>query len=73
MFATRVPQRRNRRPVGRATFVLLGTAFVFTSAVFAAAIAAFAWPNEPYPAVDRSLVGHVDDFAPGSVTHLRPS
>lgn len=71
MPATVSPRMSSRRPVGRVGLVLLGAGFFLVTVVFAAAAAVFVWPTEGYPPADRTLVGHVDDYAPGSVTHLR--
>lgn len=70
MFATGTPRKSLRRPVGRPTLLLLGIGLVVVVVVFTTAAAAYAWPNEPWPPTETTIVGGVDDFEPGSVTPL---
>jgi hypothetical protein len=69
--ATVYPRVSSRRPVGRAGIALFASGLFLVIAVFTVAVAAYVWPTGAHPTTEQTLVGHVDDFAPGSVTHLR--
>ena len=64
MAAVSAPRRRGGAGLGRRW--LLGVAFVALLGVFVAGGAAFAWPG--VPARGEYAIGHVDLFAPGTVT-----
>lgn len=70
MFAAGTPRSTTQRSIGRDGRLFLGAGLAFFAIVSGAAAVAYAWPTEPRPLTESTVVGHVDDFAPGSVTPL---
>jgi len=58
------------RSIGRAGIALFASGLFLVIAVFPVAVAAYVWPTEAHPTTEQTLVGHVDDYVPGSVTGL---
>ncbi len=70
MFAADTPRSKTQRAIGRGDRLFLGAGLALFAIVSATAAVAYAWPTEPAPLTETTIVGHVDDFEPGGVTPL---